>query len=180
MKNKTLHSIEELLANDFIKAENLDKLEQVAKKFSISITPQIINLMQQQTNSVNPISMQFVPDIRELNIKQEELVDPIGDIKHSPVKGVVHRYPDRCLLKPVNICPVYCRFCFRREQVGPGNKILSVEELQTAYEYIANHPEIWEASNILILSFNMVQVRGKTHKPMAMAIMESTICHFVK
>ena len=45
--------------------------------------------------------------------------DPIGDDAHSPVEGIVHRYPDRVLLKLVHVCPVYCRFCFRREMVGP-------------------------------------------------------------
>ena len=47
------------------------------------------------------------------------MADPIGDDAHSPVAGIVHRYPDRVLLKPVHVCAVYCRFCFRREMVGP-------------------------------------------------------------
>ena len=50
----------------------------------------------------------------------EERGDPIGDEALSPVEGIVHRYPDRVLLKLVNACAVYCRFCFRREMVGPG------------------------------------------------------------
>ena len=49
-----------------------------------------------------------------------EDADPIGDDLKSPVPGIVHRYPDRVLLKLVSVCPVYCRFCFRREMVGPG------------------------------------------------------------
>ncbi len=51
-----------------------------------------------------------------------ETADPIGDDAHSPVEGIVHRYPDRVLLKLVHVCPVYCRFCFRREMVGPGRR----------------------------------------------------------
>ena len=51
-----------------------------------------------------------------------ERADPIGDDAHSPVEGIVHRYPDRVLLKLVHVCPVYCRFCFRREMVGPGRR----------------------------------------------------------
>jgi len=54
-----------------------------------------------------------------------ESADPIGDDALSPVKGVVHRYPDRALLKPLLICPVYCRFCFRREHVGPDGGVLT-------------------------------------------------------
>ena len=52
--------------------------------------------------------------------RPDERADPIGDDAHSPVEGIVHRYPDRVLLKLVHVCAVYCRFCFRREMVGPG------------------------------------------------------------
>ncbi len=68
----------------------------------------------------DPIARQFVPDVRELETRAEERADPIGDFAKSPVPGIVHRYPDRVLLKIVGVCPVYCRFCFRREMVGPA------------------------------------------------------------
>jgi len=51
-----------------------------------------------------------------------ENADPIGDHVHSPVAGIVHRYPDRVLFKLVHVCAVYCRFCFRREMVGPERR----------------------------------------------------------
>jgi lysine 2,3-aminomutase len=60
------------------------------------------------------------------------------------VKGIVHRYPDRVLLKPLHVCPVYCRFCFRREKVGPGGEALSAAELDAALAYIQGRSEIWE------------------------------------
>jgi lysine 2,3-aminomutase len=86
-----------------------------------------------------------VPDMRELTTLPEERDDPIGDLKHSPVEGIVHRYPDRVLLKAVHVCPVYCRFCFRREMVGPqGLGTLSPEAMDKAIGYIAEHAEIWE------------------------------------
>ena len=66
----------------------------------------------------------------------EERADPIGDDAWSPVKGIVHRYPDRVLLKALHACPVYCRFCFRREMVGPGGDALNAEELAAALDYI--------------------------------------------
>ena len=63
----------------------------------------------------------------------------------SPVEGVVHRYPDRVLLKLVHVCPVYCRFCFRREMVGPrGRPTLSPRKLAAALDYVAGAPGIWE------------------------------------
>ena len=80
----------------------------------------------------------------ETEIAPEELADPIGDEARSPVKGIVHRYPDRVLLKPLHVCPVYCRFCFRREKVGPGGEALSADELAAALAYIRDRPEIWE------------------------------------
>ncbi len=64
-------------------------------------------------------------------------------IAHSPVEGIVHRYPDRVLLKPVHVCAVYCRFCFRREMVGRG-RALSRAELDAALDYIRAHSRIWE------------------------------------
>jgi len=56
----------------------------------------------------------------------------------------VHRYPDRVLLKPLHVCPVYCRFCFCREKVGPGGEALTSTELEAALAYIRGHGEIWE------------------------------------
>ena len=70
---------------------------------------------------------------------------PIGDATHSPVAGIVHRYPDRVLLKLLSVCPVYCRFCFRRESVGPGSEqVLSPEAMERAFAYIAETNAIWE------------------------------------
>ena len=92
----------------------------------------------------DPIARQFVPDAAELVTAAHERTDPIGDDALSPVKGVVHRYPDRALLKPLLICPVYCRFCFRREHVGPDGGLLTEAELQTAYAWFADHPAVTE------------------------------------
>ncbi len=57
----------------------------------------------------------------------------------------MHRYPDRVLLKLLHVCPVYCRFCFRREMVGPdGDGTLSPDRIQVALDYIRSHERIWE------------------------------------
>ena len=86
-----------------------------------------------------------MPSAAELDRRPEELLDPIGDDAHSPVEGIVHRYPDRVLLKLTPICAVYCRFCFRREMVGPGKaKALTPAALAAALDYIRAHREIWE------------------------------------
>ncbi|GAM97577.1 lysyl-lysine 2,3-aminomutase [alpha proteobacterium U9-1i] len=125
------------------KAEN-DPLAQVAARYAVAITPAMDALID-PTDPLDPIAAQFSPDARELTTLADELSDPIGDDPHTVLKGVVHRYPDRVLLKLVHVCPVYCRFCFRREMVGPqGDGTLTSAELDTAIAYIEAHPEIWE------------------------------------
>ena len=76
----------------------------------------------------DPIARQYVPSSEELKALQTERADPIGDHAHSPVAGIVHRYPDRVLFKLVHVCAVYCRFCFRREMVGPGKETALSDE----------------------------------------------------
>lgn len=119
-------------------------LEAVAEKYAIGITPAVVALIDRDDPS-DPIARQFVPKVDELVTTPEERADPIGDLAHSPVAGIVHRYPDRVLLKAVHVCPVYCRFCFRREMVGPqGLGTLTGPELDAAIGYIAAHDDIWE------------------------------------
>ncbi len=119
-------------------------LDAVAAKYAIGITPAVAALID-ASDPNDPIARQFVPTTAELVTTAEERVDPIGDLSHSPVEGIVHRYPDRVLLKAVHVCPVYCRFCFRREMVGPqGLGTLTGPELDAAVAYIAEHAEIWE------------------------------------
>jgi lysine 2,3-aminomutase len=112
------------------------------------------------------IAMQFLPDARELIATPEEHPDPIGDHAHSPVKGLVHRYPDRVLIKALHACPVYCRFCFRREMVGPdGDGTLDDAELDAVFAYIAGHPEIFEViltgGDPLMLSARRIRAMGE-------------------
>ena len=90
------------------------------------------------------IARQFVPDVRESHVTPSERDDPIGDHAHEVVKGVIHRYPDRVLLNAVQVCAVYCRYCFRRGDIGPGAKALTASELDAALGYIRDHGEIWE------------------------------------
>ena len=119
-------------------------IQDVAKAYAVAVSPTIRELID-PADPTDPIARQFLPDIAELTIAPEELADPIADEAHSPVKGIVHRHPDRVLLKAVASCPVYCRFCFRREMVGPGKaNALSSSDLAAALAYIQAHPEIWE------------------------------------
>ena len=144
MKPATLRTPAQLHAHGFIPATALAELEQVSKRYSVALPPAFAALIDRNDPN-DPIARQFVPNAAELETRPDEDADPIGDDAHSPVEGVVHRYPDRVLLKLVPVCAVYCRFCFRRETVGPGRaRPLSREALDKAFDYIRARPEIWE------------------------------------
>ena len=123
--------------------ERAAEIDRVGERYAVAVTPQVLDSID-AADPADPIARQFVPSIDELTTAPEELADPIGDKRFSPVKGIVHRYPDRVLLKLTHVCPVYCRFCFRREMVGPGGEALDAAELAAALDYIRTHPEIWE------------------------------------
>ncbi|HEX4270367.1 MAG TPA: lysine-2,3-aminomutase-like protein [Rhizomicrobium sp.] len=119
-------------------------LEEVARRYAVAVSPTLLALVD-PADPTDPIARQFLPSLEELNTLPGERADPIGDHAHSPVAGIVHRHPDRVLFKVVAACPVYCRFCFRREMIGPGqNNALSKDDFEAALAYIASHPEIWE------------------------------------
>ncbi|MDX2027120.1 MAG: lysine-2,3-aminomutase-like protein [Alphaproteobacteria bacterium] len=119
------------------------ELQAVAGKFAVSVTPALMNLINPDDPN-DPIAAQFVPRAEELAVHPDEITDPIGDHAFSPVKGIVHRYPDRVLMKLLHACPAYCRFCFRSEQLGGPGGTLAGEDLENALRYIEQHPEIWE------------------------------------
>lgn len=144
MTQNTLRSLSDLVAAGIISSDRAEELQAVAARYAIAISPTIQDLID-PSDPGDPIARQFVPNPDEGVMSPDEHADPIGDDAHSPVEGVVHRYPDRVLLKLVYICPVYCRFCFRREMVGPrGRRGPSREALAAAYGYIRSNPQIWE------------------------------------
>jgi lysine 2,3-aminomutase len=139
----TLTRVSDLVGRGLIAPAAAPALEAVAARYALAVTPAMAELID-PTDAADPIARQFVPDPRELDVRPHELADPIGDGRFSPVPGVVHRYADRVLLKVVSACPVYCRFCFRREMVGPGGEALSGAALDAALAYVAADPGIFE------------------------------------
>ncbi|PDT87527.1 lysine 2,3-aminomutase [Bradyrhizobium sp. Y36] len=141
---RTLREPAELVAEGLAPAATLPALERVAARYAVAITPALAELID-PSDPDDPIARQFVPTAAELEMQPGENADPIGDHPHSPVSGIVHRYPDRVLFKLVHVCAVYCRFCFRREMVGPGKEnALSDSAYRAAIDYIRSHQEIWE------------------------------------
>ena len=140
----TLRQPAELIAEGFAPAEALADLEKVAVRYAVAVTPAVAELID-INDPFDPIARQYIPSAEELIAQPNENADPIGDHTHSPIDGIVHRYPDRVLFKLVHVCAVYCRFCFRREMVGPGKETaLSGEAYAGALDYIRTHSEIWE------------------------------------
>jgi lysine 2,3-aminomutase len=143
-RSTTLKSAEDIAGAGLLDPARLEEIEKVTQQYVLAITPDVAKLID-PADPEDPIARQFVPSARELETTPEERADPIGDHAHTPVRGLVHRYPDRVLLKAVHVCPVYCRFCFRREMVGPqGDGMMTAEELEAALVYIRSRGEIWE------------------------------------
>jgi len=142
-RRRTLRTAADLVQAGLVEADRLESLQAVAERYAVAVTPALADLMD-VTDADDPIARQFIPDPRELEADPQDLSDPIGDEVWSPVKGIVHRYPDRVLLTPILHCPVYCRFCFRREKVGGGEAVLAEADLAAALDYIRAHDEVWE------------------------------------
>ena len=142
---------ERLAADGLIAPDAVAGIADVARRYAVAITP-VMRALIDPADPADPIARQVVPSSAELDERPDERADPIGDAAHAPVPGLVHRYADRVLLMPVGVCPVYCRYCFRRDRVGPGpgdgerrdHAALDDAALARAYAYIRDHPAIWE------------------------------------
>ena len=140
----TLRSPQALADAGLIAPGQVAALAPVAARYAVAVTGPLAELID-PADVADPIARQFLPAEAELTTAPGESADPIGDAAMSPVPGVVHRYPDRVLLKVTHTCAVYCRFCFRREMVGPGKAAaLTPAEVDAALAYIAADPAIWE------------------------------------
>ncbi|MCE3289302.1 MAG: lysine 2,3-aminomutase YodO family protein [Caulobacter sp.] len=137
---KTLRTLDELADAGLIAAERLPALKAVAARYAVAVTPGMVELIE---DAADPIGAQFLPQEAELVQDPLERADPIGDEAHSPAPGVVHRYPDRVLLKLTHTCAVYCRFCFRREMVGPeGHGNMTPAQLDEAMDRLSAIPHV--------------------------------------
>ena len=143
MGARTLRSAEDLIAVGLVVPGSAPALAEVAARYAIAVTPVVAALMN-AGDPADPIALQYIPDPAELLTAPGEIADPTADAPFTPVKGIVHRYPDRALLKPLLACPVYCRFCFRREVVGPDGGLLTEAELEAALAWIAATPAVRE------------------------------------
>jgi len=140
----TLRTAAQVIDSGLAPSDRRTSLEAVSARYAVAVPEHMAGLID-RTDAADPIARQVIPDAAELDVHASELADPIGDDAHSPVEGIVHRYPDRVLLKVTHVCAVYCRFCFRREMVGPDKpNALSAAALAAALDYIRSDSKIWE------------------------------------
>jgi len=142
-RKRTARTATSLAEAGLIAKDAIDRVAAVATRYALAVPPALAARIATDA-AADPVARQLVPDAAELIDSPDELQDPIGDAAHSPLRGIVHRYPDRVLLQPVSTCAVYCRYCFRREQVGPDAAPLRPAELAAALDYIRSHSGIWE------------------------------------
>ena len=121
--------------------EEKEGFKKAKGRLAMAITPYFFSLIDRNDPNC-PIRKQAVPRIDELSVARAEMVDPCGEDSHSPVPGLVHRYPDRVLLLVTDSCAMYCRYCTRNRIVGEEKPPLSIENFETAYNYINDNKEI--------------------------------------
>ena len=143
--SKTLRSVTDLQEAGFVPENRVQALQQVADRYTVAVTPAMAELIENHREGmIDPIAAQFIPTEAEMVTLPQEISDPIGDYHHSPLKALVHRHGNRVLLKPTLACAVYCRFCFRREMVGPNGDSISQKDVDDALAYIAENKQIHE------------------------------------
>jgi lysine 2,3-aminomutase len=143
-QGRTLRSARALREAGLLRPDAEAAAAAVEGQYAVSVTAHVAGLID-AADPADPVGLQYIPDAAELVTAPWETDDPTADGPFTPVYGVVHRYPDRALLKPLLACPVYCRFCFRREAVGPDGGVLSEAQLDAAIRWFARTPAVREA-----------------------------------
>src|SRR5712671_6508908 len=110
-------------------------------KLALAITPYFFNLIDPADENC-PVRLQVIPKLAETHTASWEMSDPCGEDSHSPVPGLVHRYPDRVLFLVTDRCAAYCRYCTRSRLVSNATGYDFHPEFDKQIEYIAQHPEI--------------------------------------
>lgn len=134
---RDIDTVEKILGIS-LPSDEREKIQKTIDLFPMSITPYYLSLVDSDDYQDDPIFKQAFPDIRELNIADYDMKDPLAEDKDSPVPGITHRYPDRVLFHVSNICAMYCRHCTRKRKVGDRDCIPSKEQLQKGIDYIKN------------------------------------------
>ncbi|OGQ44971.1 MAG: lysine 2,3-aminomutase [Deltaproteobacteria bacterium RIFCSPLOWO2_02_44_9] len=134
LKNR-ITTLEELKTYILLTPSEEEGVKRSGGRLAMAITPYFFSLID-KTNPNCPIRKQAIPRIEEFSISTHDMVDPCSEDNHSPVPGLVHRYPDRVLLLGTDSCAMYCRYCTRRRMVGEEHPPISIDKFEEAYKYI--------------------------------------------
>ncbi|MGN6555503.1 MAG: KamA family radical SAM protein [Verrucomicrobiota bacterium] len=135
----TLEQLEKLMPT--LTPEELAGTKLANHKLALAITPYFFNLIDPADENC-PIRRQMIPRVEETHTADWEMSDPCGEDSHSPVPGLVHRYPDRVLFLVTDRCAAYCRYCTRSRLVSNATGYDFHPEFDRQIEYIRSHPEI--------------------------------------
>jgi len=136
-----IDTVEKILGIKFDEEEK-EKIKKITDTFPMLITPYYLSLVDSENYKTDPIFKQAFPDLREANISQCDMEDPLSEDRDSPVEGLTHRYPDRVLLHVANVCSMYCRHCTRKRKVGDIDHIPNKEAIMKGLDYIREHEEV--------------------------------------
>ncbi len=136
-----LSSLEELHRYLRLTSPEVRGIKMARGRFPVAITPYWASLLD-PVNPRCPLRMQVIPTAAEHLVSKHEMLDPLAEDSHSPAPGIVHRYPDRVLLLPLNMCAAYCRYCTRSRWVGDENEMLLGPRFDGAIDYLKQHKEI--------------------------------------
>jgi lysine 2,3-aminomutase len=121
--------------------EEIEGIRNSKGRLALAVTPYFASLMD-SANPNCPIRRQAIPRIEECHLSKNDMVDPCGEDKDSPVPGLVHRYPDRVLLLVTDQCAVYCRYCTRRRLVGSNEQSITQGNFEEVLKYLKSHRKV--------------------------------------
>ncbi len=134
----TLDQLKEVIE---LTPEEREGIKHSKGRLALAVTPYFASLMD-PVNHNCPIRRQAIPRVEEIHLSKSEMVDPLGEDNHSPVPGLVHRYPDRVLLLVTDQCAVYCRYCTRRRLVGSNERSITQGNFEEVLKYLKSHRKV--------------------------------------
>jgi len=140
LKNR-ITTLEELRTLITLTKREEEGVKRATGRLAMTITPYFFSLIDREDPKC-PVRKQAIPRIEEFSVSSCELVDPCSEDSHSPVPGLVHRYPDRVLLIVTESCAMYCRYCTRKRIVGHEHPPMSTERLKDAVKYIRSKKSV--------------------------------------
>jgi len=130
-----ISSVDELTRHILLSAKDQEQIRLVTTKYPLSVTPYYFSLIDWD-NPDDPVRTQAIPSFKEIGLAGMGTEDPLDEKGHSPVPGLVHRYPDRALMVLTDICPMLCRHCTRKREWRHGGWVHTPEEMERMLDYI--------------------------------------------